>query len=94
MGVKVDHHPPALHAGLGHPVHAEPPRLRRGPGAEPRRDPGLGAVRRPDHVLAGLKAVVVDRLGPAVGVGVEELPDMGEAVPLRRVLQMHDDEVV
>jgi hypothetical protein len=52
------------------------------------------AFRRPDHVLVGAKAVVVDRLRPAVPVDIEELPDMGEAVPLGRVLQVQDDEVV
>ena len=54
----------------------------------------VAVVDRPDDVLAGAEAVVEDDLGLAVAVGVEQLADMGEAVPLRRVLQGHLDDVV
>ena len=56
-----------------------------------------GIVRRPlgpDQSSPGAVAVVVDRLGLAVAVGIEQLADMGEAVPLGRVLGVQDDEVV
>ena len=54
----------------------------------------VAIVHRADNVLAGAVAVVEHDLGPAVAVGVEQLTDMGEAVPLCRVLQRHLDDVV
>ena len=54
----------------------------------------VAIVHRPDDVLAGAVAVIEDDLGGAVAVGIEQLPDMGEAVPLRRILQRHLDDVV
>ena len=54
----------------------------------------VAIVHRADNVLAGAVAVVEHDLGLAVAVGVEQLTDMGEAVPLRRVLQRHLDDVV
>ena len=45
------------------------------------------SVVGPDEVDAGAVAVVVDRLGDAVAVGVELGADVRERVPLRRVLQ-------
>ena len=46
-----------------------------------------GVVARSDEVDAGAVAVVVDGLLDAVAVGVELGADVGERVPLRRVLQ-------
>ena len=46
----------------------------------------VAVIHRADNVLAAAVAVIKDDLGLAVAVGVEELPDMGEAVPLGRVL--------
>ena len=86
MRLEVDHHAAALDAGA-------PPCSRRR--VAWRRLVAVGTVacraRRspsgPTMSLAGAVAVVEDDLGLAVAVGVEQLPDMGEAVPLRRVLQ-------
>jgi hypothetical protein len=47
-----------------------------------------------DDVGAGAVAVVVDGLGHAVAVGVEQLTDVRETVPLGRVLQVQDRQVV
>ena len=54
----------------------------------------VAVIHRPDDVLAGAIAVVEDDLGLAVAIGVEQLADMGKAVPLRRILQRHLDDVV
>ena len=54
----------------------------------------VAIIHRADDVLAGAVAVVEHDLGLAVAVGIEQLPDMGEAVPLGRVLQRHLDDVV
>jgi hypothetical protein len=48
----------------------------------------------PRDVLAGAVAVVEHRLRLAVAVGVEQLADVRQAVPLRRVLQVQDHRVV
>ena len=53
-----------------------------------------GVVGRADEVGAGAVAVVVDGLLDAVAVGVELGADVGERVPLRRVLQRERDGVV
>ena len=92
--VQVDHHAAALHAALGHVLDAERACLRRRTRVARLRHAGVGGVARADHVFAGTKAVVVDRLGHAVGIGVEHLADVREAVPLGRILQVHHDEVV
>ena len=55
---------------------------------------GVGRVDGPDDVLARAVAVVVHGLGHAVAVGVEQLADMRQAVPLGRVLQVQDHRVV
>ena len=47
-----------------------------------------------DDVAAGAIAVVEHVLRLAVAIGIEHLPDMGQAVPLGRVLQGQDDLVV
>ena len=53
-----------------------------------------GVVARADEVDAGAVAVVVDGLLDAVAVGVELGADVGERVPLRRVLQREGHHVV
>jgi hypothetical protein len=55
---------------------------------------GVAGIGGTDNVLAGAVAVVEDRLRLAVAVGVEQRADVGEAVPLGRILQVHDGEVV
>jgi hypothetical protein len=45
-------------------------------------------------VLVRPVAVVVDRLRHAIAIGIEELADMGEAVPLRRVLKMKNGRII
>ena len=89
MRVQVDHHPAALHASLGHVLDAEEAGARR---------VGLRAggddAGRPGHVGAGTIAVVVERLGHTVPVCIEQLADMGQAVPLRGVLCMQQDRIV
>ena len=91
MMLEIDHDAAALHAVRRHVVDRQlerPDMLAALDGA------AVAIVHGPDDVLAGAVAVVEDDLGPAVAVGVEQLPDMGEAVPLRRVLQRHLDDVV
>ena len=53
-----------------------------------------GVGLRPDQVDPGAVAVVVDRLLDPVAVGVELGADVGERVPLRRVLQREGHHVV
>ena len=50
--------------------------------------------RRPDEVGAGAVAVVVDGLLDPVAVGIELGADVGERVPLRRVLERQGHDVV
>ena len=56
--------------------------------------PASPAAPGPTTSRSGAVAVVVDRLGLAIAVGIEQLADMGEAVPLGRVLAVQDDEIV
>ena len=75
---------------LGEPLDAERLRLRAFEAI-----PALGLLVRCGHdVLAGAKAVVEDDLGLAVAVGIEAAADVRERVPLRRVLQRHERDVV
>ena len=53
-----------------------------------------GVGLRSDQVVAGAVPVVVDRLLDPVAVGVELGSDVGERVPLRRVLQREGHHVV
>jgi hypothetical protein len=92
--VQVDHHAAALHAALGHVLDAERDGARGRAAVAPRRHAGVGRVGGREDVAAGAVAVVVDRFGDTVAVGVEQLADVGEAVPLRRVLQVHHHQVV
>src|SRR5579884_2882415 len=91
MGFEVDHDAAALHRVRRQVLDAE--RHRADMLAALDRA-AVAVVDRPDDVLAGAVAVVEHDLRLAVAVGVEQLPDMREAVPLRRVLQRHLDDVV
>ena len=86
---QVDQHPPPLHAVPRHVLEAE--MVREG-AVRPSVAPGIGLGT--DQVDAGAVAVVVDGLLDAVAVGVELGTDVGEGVPLRRVLQRQRDDVV
>ena len=88
-GGQVDEHAAALHAVERHVLEAEVV----GEGAVAAAV-ARGVVGRPDEVGAGAVAVVVDGLLDAVAVGVELGADVGERVPLRRVLQREGDDVV
>jgi hypothetical protein len=90
MVVQIDHHAAALRAVLGEELDAERLRL-----AALEAIPSLGILLRSrDHVLARAEAVVEHELRLAVAVGVEAAADVGERVPLRRVLQRHQHLVV
>ncbi len=91
MRVQVDHHGAALHAGARHVLDAEPGGTDMAAG----RDLLAAAiVDRPDHVLAGAEAVVEHHFGLAVAIDIELLAHMCEAVPLRRILQRQQHDVV
>ena len=51
-------------------------------------------VDRADDVGIGAKAVVVDPLGHAVAIGIEQRADVGQGIPLRRVLHRQQYLVV
>ena len=91
MMLEVDHHAAALHAVRRHVVDRQ---LECADMLAALDGTAVTVVHRADDVLAGAVAVVEDDLGLAVAIRVEQLPDMGEAVPLRRVLQRHLDDVV
>ena len=91
MMFQVDHHAPPLHRMRREIVDAQPQRadmLAQFDGA------AIAVIDRADNVLAGAIAVIEDDLRLAVAVGVEELTDMGKAVPLGRILQRHLDHIV
>ncbi len=91
VSFQIDHDAAALHAGGRHVFDAQPPRaLRR----RHRAFAAIAIIDGTDHILAGAKAVVIDHLRPPIGVGIEVLADMGEAVPLGGVLQRHLHDVV
>ena len=87
---QVDENAASLDAVLRHAVDAK--RLRAGAGCRRAGRARNGPGR--DDVRAGAEAVVEDHLGRAVAVGIEHLADMGEAVPLRRILQVDQRRVV
>ena len=91
MVLEVDHHAAALHAVGGHMVDRQ---FERADVLAAVDRAAVAIIHGPDDVLPGAVAVIKDDLGLAVAVGIEQLPDMGEAVPLRRVLQRHLDDVV
>ena len=96
VGVEVDHHGPALQALHRHVLH--PQRLGRGGAARLHQGAGQGAgvlgVGRARHVGVAAVAVVERGLRRAVAVGIEQRAGVGEAVPLRGILQVQDGEVV
>ena len=94
MCVQVDHDAAPLHARFGHVLDAQLDCVGSGLMLARPRVARVGAVGRPHDVLAGPIAVVVDRFRYAVAVGVEHRTHVREAVPLRRILQVHDHEVI
>ena len=92
--VQVDHHRAALHAAGGHVLDAERARAAGGLRRHDVDRARTGRLARPDDIDARAIAVVVDRLRHPVAVGVEQLADVREAVPLRGVLRVEDDRVV
>ena len=86
---QVDEHPPPLHAV---PRHVLEPEVVGERPVRPAVAPGVGLGT--DQVDAGAVAVVVHGLFDPVAVGVELGADVGERVPLRRVLQRERDDVV
>ena len=89
---EVDHHAAALHAGRRHVLDTQP--LRALVRAERGHEPVVAVGDRADDVRIGTEAVVIDVFRLAVAVHVEHLPDMREAVPLRRVLQRQQHLIV
>ena len=86
---QVDEDAAALHPVEGHVLQSEV----AGEGGVPAAV-APGVVARADEVDPGPVAVVVDALLDPVAVGVELGPDVGEGVPLGRVLQGEGDHVV
>ena len=86
---KVDEHAATLHAMEGHVLQAEMLREARVVTAV-----ACGIFLRPDEVVAGAVAVVVDGFLDTVAVGVELRARVRERVPLRRVLQRERHDVV
>ena len=93
MGVKIDHHRPALDAMRGHVLDPEARASMCFP-ASCRADPGVIDRVRTDDVRAGAKAVVEDVLEFAVTIHIELSAHMSERIPLGRILQMQDCQVV
>ena len=91
MGFEIDHHAAALHWMRRKILDAQ--RQRADMLAELDRA-AIAVIDRADDVLAGAETVVENDLRLAVAIGVEQLTDMSEAVPLRRILQRHLDHVV
>jgi len=80
MVLEVDHDAAPLHWMRRHVVD----RKRHGTDMLAAFDrPSVAIIDWSDDVLAGTAAVVEDDLGLAVAVGIEQLPDMSQAVPLR-----------
>src|SRR5204862_37225 len=84
-------HATPLRAVLGEQVHAECFRLRP---LVARPWFGVWVLRRRHDVFPGAKAVIEDDLRLAVAVGIETAADVRKGVPLRRVLQRHQHDVV
>ena len=86
---QVDQDAPPLHALVRHVLQAE---MAGETAMVPTVAGGIGL--RPDQVYPGAVPVVVDRLFDPVAVGVELGADVGQRVPLRRVLQGEGYHVV
>ena len=93
MRVQVDHDGAALHARLRHVLDAQGAGAA-GRLARPGRHAGVLDVAGPDNMFAAAEPVVEHPLPPPVAIRVEQAADMGEAVPLGRILQIHHGEVV
>ena len=91
MVMQIDQHAAPLRAVFGEELHAERFCLRAFV-ARPRL--GLGVLGRRHDVFIGAKAVVEDDFRLAVAVGIEAAADVRKGVPLRRVLQRHQHDVV
>ena len=89
MLLEIDQHGAALDRLLRHVLDAELVGV-----AEMAAAVAAGIGLRADHVHAGLEAVVVELLGHAVAVGIEQPADMGERVPLGRILKRQDHTIV
>ena len=89
--VQVDHHAAALHAVLGEVLDAERLRARA---LEARPGFGVRIFFCRNDIVTGPIAVVKNRFRLAVAVGVEDAADVREGIPLRRVLQREQHEVV
>jgi hypothetical protein len=79
MGMEIDQHRAALDASRSHRFDTKCLGLYALE-ASPRL--GVAAFGGADHVLAAAPAVVEDRFGHAIAVGVEERADMGKGIPL------------
>ena len=94
VGVQIDHHPPALNTMAGHVLDPQRAGTRSRPGRAGRGDPRILRIARTKDMEPPLIAVVVDRLGQSVAIGIEHLARMRKAVPLGRILQVHDHQVI
>ncbi|MNV60656.1 hypothetical protein D3C71_1531280 [compost metagenome] len=92
MGFQVDKHGAALHAVLGQVLDAERVGAWAGKSGPIRASLRI-FVRRPD-VDAGAIPVVEHRFGLPVAVCVEAAAHVRQAVPLRRILRIHQQHVV
>src|SRR4051812_40698521 len=90
MVVQVDHHGATLHAVLGEPLDAERLRL-----CALEAVPTIGfLVGRGHDVFTTAETVVEDDLRVSVPIGIEATADVRERVPLGRVLQGEQRDVV
>jgi hypothetical protein len=90
--LQVDQHTAALRAMLGQLFDAE--RTRVGPGKACPVGHGIRVFGGAADLLAGAKAVVEHRLGLAIAIGIEAASHVRQAVPLRRVLGVHQQHLV
>ena len=92
--LQVDHDPASLNAGFGHVLNAQLDRVGSGLMLARTGVAGVRTVGGSDDVLTSPVTVVIHRLRNTVAVGVEHRPYVREAVPLRRILQVHDHEII
>ncbi len=92
---QIDQHAAALHTMYGQCLDAERVGVAVVMSARMRGEiVGLGIVHRSDDLGVGPEAVVVDAFGHTVAVGIEQRADMGQRIPLRRILQGQQHLVV
>ena len=92
MRFEVDHDAAALHALGRHVVDRQRGRAEMPAGALDNLS--IAVFDRSGDMFAGTVAIIEDDLRRAVAISVEQLADMREAVPLRRILQCHQHLVV